>query len=506
VFMRQILTDYFRSAFPGVAIQTTEEIRAQAEIIAAAEAIPGRGVVTWSCTEGCRRVLPAPKTIDNTADPGEALKQREINTVYIFRDLQMWPTDRAPELARALKEILAWAPDHGSCVVLLGHQAKLHASYEKAIVVIDFDLPGPDDLRRIAEGIIKSSGQKNVEITQDIIRAMGGLSTTEAENALALSLVKEKKFNPAIVYGEKTKAVKRGGLLELIEANPKGLASIGGQDNLKTWLNIRKNSFTPAAEAFGLAPSKGILIVGVPGTGKSLAAKCVGTAFGIPTVRLDISSLFNSLVGESESRCRDTLRLAEAMSPCVLWIDEIDKGLAGSSGSGSGDSGVTRRVFGTIISWMQEHKGQVFIVATANQVEGLPPEILRKGRFDEIFAVDLPNDEEREAIFKIHLANRKRDPSKFNMKPLVHETQGFTGSEIEEVINAGMHEAFNARMQDPTADIDTILLTNMAQATVPLSKTAAEQIEAIRKWAATRARPASLPSKKTNQPAGRVLA
>jgi SpoVK/Ycf46/Vps4 family AAA+-type ATPase len=264
------------------------------------------------------------------------------------------------------------------------------------------------------------------------------------------------------------------------------LSGIGGLDEMKSYLKERSDSYGPEAEAYRLDAPEGILIVGVPGTGKSLTAKAVGTVFKVPTIKMDMGSLFNSLVGESESRTREALKLAEAMAPCVVWIDEIDKGLAGASGSGSNDSGVTKRVFGTIITWMQERKRPVFLVATANDVTSLPPELIR--RWDEIFAVDLPNRIEREEIFNIQL--RKRGRMKMVVDRLmIDATEGFTGSEIERVVKAAMFTAFS----DSRREFNSTDMIAAARKTTPLSVTMKEKVDDIRKWAKTRARFASTP-------------
>jgi SpoVK/Ycf46/Vps4 family AAA+-type ATPase len=319
-----------------------------------------------------------------------------------------------------------------------------------------------------------------------VIRALSGLTTTEAENALSLSFVEVDGFDSKIIYREKIKAVRKSGLLDIVEPDPRGLEAIGGLEVLKDWIRQRKRAWSPEAKEFGLPDPKGCLLVGVPGSGKSLCAKVIGTVLGQPTVRLDIGSLFNSLVGESESRARGALRLAEAIAPCVLWIDEIDKGMAGAGGSGSGDSGVTKRVFGTFISWMQEHKRPVFMVATANDVTNLPPEFLRKGRFDEIFAVDLPTQEERKVILSIHLAAKKRDRANFDIDAVSQATNGFTGSEIESAVVQGLFRAF-----DEGKEMNTQHLLAAANEIVPLAVTAKEQIDGIREWARNRARFAS---------------
>lgn len=488
--MKTRLINYFKASFPGIAIQTCEEARALGDIIEAAKAVK-RGVITWSATEGMKMVLPSPKALDNTKDPFDALSQRHKDSIYIFRDIHLFPFGKDPMLTRALRDLLTWAPTEGSGIVFVGPEFKPHNTFEKTVTVLDYSLPGKDDLGKIAKGIAESVGKK-VDAGEEVIRALGGLSTHEAENALALSIIETGKFDPSIIYREKVQAVKKTGLLDIVEADKGGLEAIGGLEELKGWITKRRRAYSPEAEKFGLPAPKGCLLVGVPGTGKSLSAKAIGTALGVPTVRLDIGSLFNSLVGESEARTRDALKLAEAMSPCVLWIDEIDKGFAGSSGSGSGDSGVTRRVFGTVISWMQERRRPVFLVATANQVHNLPPELLRKGRFDEIFAVDLPNSKEREMIFSIHITKKGRKVKDFDLRALSSATEGFTGSEIENVIDEAMFNAF-----DQDREINSNDMIAAANSTTPLSKTAKEQIDGIREWAKTRARFASTPEDET---------
>jgi SpoVK/Ycf46/Vps4 family AAA+-type ATPase len=344
----------------------------------------------------------------------------------------------------------------------------------------------------IAQEVGKSANKKELEISEDLIRALSGLSTSEAENALSLSVVETGKFSPEVVYREKISAVKRSGLLEIVTPDPLGLDSIGGLDNLKAWILKRKKAYSNEAESFGLPAPKGILLVGIPGSGKSLSAKAFGTALGIPTLKLDIGSLFSSLVGDSEAKTKATLELAEAMAPCVLWADEIDKGLSGAQGSGNNDSGVTRRVFGAILEWMQNRKKPVFVVATANQVESLPPEFLRKGRFDEIFALDLPTAEEREQIIKVQLKKYRRDYKKFSLQPIVEATNSFSGAEIEGVIVEALYDAFDSGEKELTTEY----VVKASESIIPLSKVMAEKIEAIRQWAEGRARSASVQQKR----------
>ena len=483
--MKKRLGNYFRASFPCVAIQTAEEQRAVADVIAAAKET-GKEVATWSATEGMKLVSKGNREVPDTQDPMAAMQQRPENTVIVLRDIASFPFDRDPILPRCLRDLLQWGPTAGSVVVILGPSFKPHPTIEKMVVVMDYMLPDTDTLREIAKGIAESA---KIEMNggEEILRALSGLSTSEAENALALSVIETGKFDPAVIYREKVQGVKKSGLLEIIDPDPAGLDAIGGLANLKSYIKKRIRAFSPEAKKFGLDSPKGILLVGVPGTGKSLTAKAIGTVLGVPTLRLDIGALFQSLVGESEGRTRAALNLAEAISPCVIWVDEIDKGLAGSSGSGSTDSGVTKRVFGTIISWMQERKKPVYLVATANDVTALPPEFLRKGRWDEVFAIDLPDAEEREQILRIHLYKRGRtkfDPKLFG--PIVTATGGFTGSEIEAVLVEAMFDAF-----DESKEVTQTHILRAAAGTTPLSVTAKEKIDAIREWARTRARPAS---------------
>lgn len=483
--MKRRLKNYFDASFPAIAIQSSEEQRVVADVIAAAKDCT-KGVAAWSATEGLAWVTPMAKEIPETADLQSACSQRLENCVYIMRDVSGWPYDRDPILARALRDLIAWAPTVGSVVVFTGPSFKTHPTFEKMVVVTDYSLPDVHALNKIAKGIAESAKKKWNGGASGVLRALSGLSTTEAENALALSLIETGKFDPEVIYREKVQGVKRSGLLEIVTPDPRGLDAVGGLDSLKEWISKRRRAYTPEAESYGLPSPKGILLVGVPGTGKSLSAKAIGTALEVPTIRMDIGALFNSLVGASEERTRDALKLAEALAPCVLWVDEIDKGLAGSSGSGSNDSGVTKRVFGTVISWMQERSRPVFLVATANDVTALPPEFLRKGRFDEIWAVDLPNENERREIFRIHLSKRGRSWEEIP-NPCVEETKGFTGSEIEAVIVEAMFDAFDDDARELTADD----LVAVARRTTPLSVTAKEKIDDIRSWAKTRARFAS---------------
>lgn len=489
----QKLINHIKAAYPCIAIQTVEEKRAQADVIAAIKGAD-RKVATWSASEGIVYLDTASKVSDST-DLLDALRiihsKPKDDTIYIMRDINQWPIERDPVAARVLRDAITDAPERGCPIIIIAPEFRPMKSIEKLVTIIDYSLPNQTELTEIANNIaegVSSKKSKPKKIDPDVIRALTGLSTTEAENALALSLIETGAFSPEVIYREKTAAVRRSGLLEIIDPDPRGLDAVGGLENLKTWIIDRKTSYSPEAEAYGLPAPKGCILVGVPGTGKSLSAKAFGTALGVPTLKLNVGSLFNSLVGESEGRARDALNLAEAIAPCVLWVDEVDKGFSGSSGSGDNDSGVTRRVFDTMLQWMDSQKN-VFLVMTANQVEHLPPEFLRKGRIDDLFTIDLPHLLEREQIASIHIKKRGRDPQNFDIAKVAAATDTFTGVEIESTIVSAMIAAFNdGKREFTTADI-----LAAAQNLVPLAKTMAEKIEAIRRWGDGRARPASKP-------------
>lgn len=331
---RDKLIAYVKAGYPAVAVQSSEEVRVVGECVEAARAT-GKGFAYWTATEGlfiadaaavkkaAKATVPDMKGVPDTVEP-TAVFAKEVgekleNTVTVFCDFQLYQFDREPpSFVRAFRDFVA-APQSGRTLVLVGATWTSPSNVEKLITMLDFDLPDRDALTRIVKGIAESAGV-NFPATDDLISALSGLSTTEAENALALSLVEVKKFEPSVVYREKVQAVKRSGLLEIIDPDPRGLDGVGGFDEFKTWITLRKRAFTKEAQAYGLPAPKGVLVCGVPGTGKSLVAKAIGTALNVPIVRLDIGALFGSLVGESERKTREALALAGAVAPCVMWV------------------------------------------------------------------------------------------------------------------------------------------------------------------------------------------
>ena len=380
--------------------------------------------------------------------------------------------------------MLQEAKTKSKTLIILGCRMILPPELERELTVIEFALPGKAELGAVLAGIIESAGIKNLdtEIQEKVIDAASGLTTIEAENAFALSVVESKAIDPVIVAKEKAQAVKKNGLLELIETK-ETLDSIGGLDVLKEWLLKRRHAFSQRAIEYGLPTPKGLLILGIAGTGKSLTAKATAKVFGVPLLKLDAGRIFAGLVGQSESNLRAVIQTAEAIAPCCLWIDEVEKGFSGTKSSNATDGGTSARVFGSFLSWMQEKRAPVFVVATANDVSQLPPEMLRKGRWDELFFVDLPNEAEREAIWGIQIGKHGRDPKEFDLVQLSKATEGLTGSEIENAFVEALYLAFDSEREPTDLDIAQVLT-----GFVPLSKLMAEQIGGLRNWAKGRAR------------------
>ena len=287
------------------------------------------------------------------------------------------------------------------------------------------------------------------------------------------------------MLSEKEQIIRKSGVLEYYHVN-EDMKEVGGLAELKKWLTKRGKAFTPEAREFGLPEPRGILLLGIPGCGKSLTAKAISGMWQLPLLKLDVGKVFSSLVGSSEENVRRAIQTAESIAPSILWLDEIEKGFSGLGSSGQTDGGTTARVFGTFLTWLQEKKTPVFVVATSNNVSQLPPELLRKGRFDEIFYVDLPSKDERKDIFKIHFEKRKRDPQTYNLEKLAAITSGFSGSEIEEIIVSALYDAFDSGKQLEQGHIEAVVATM-----IPLSQTMEEQIRGIREWAKLRARRAS---------------
>jgi hypothetical protein len=489
---------YLQAGYPGLYLVSPEEQRVEAELKSVLQHFNQNRATDeqyqlsyWSVVDGLVNVKS--KQVHPCNDPLDVLQvigEQPERSVFLLKDYHLFLQDPNPIIIRKLKDVLLEAKTKQKTLILVGCRLVLPPELEREITVVEFALPGKEALRGVLQGIAESAGIQALspEQQEQSIDAACGLTTIEAENAFALSYVQTRSIEASVVAREKAQAVKKSGLLEIIEAR-ESLDSVGGLDVLKDWLLKRRHAFTQRAVAYGLPPAKGLLIIGIAGTGKSLTAKVAARVFGVPLLKLDAGRLYGGLVGQSEANLRLVIQTAEAIAPCCLWLDELEKGLAGSKSSGATDGGTSARVLGSLLSWMQEKTAPVFVVATANDVSQLPPELLRAGRWDQMFFVDLPNLAEREAIWNIQIRKHGRNPADFDAVQLARASEGLTGSEIEAVFVESLYDAFD-RDTEPT-DLDIArALTDF----VPLSKTMAEQINALRTWATGRARCATSPA------------
>ena len=489
--MKNKLIAYIKAGYSGLFLITSEEHRATAEIAAAAKAT-GRAVYRWSCTAGL--VGPSGDSLGKQ-DPGDMLNEfiaMGPKTVLIAHDFHAFlKGDPYPAIVRRLREALFTGKASGKHFIITGAALHLPQDLQKEILPLEFKLPDRDQLREVLSDFLAGQGkpQPTPETEIEIVRAAGGLTTTEAENAFAFSLVQHGKIVPKVVATEKAQTVKKNGVLEIFDS-ALNLDDIGGLDELKDWMCRRRSCYGDDAIAYGLKTPKGVVCFGPPGTGKSLVAKATCNILGgLPLLRCDVGAIFGSLVGESERNMRTVIETAEAVAPCIGWIDELDKAFSGSKSSGSTDGGTGSRVLGTFLQWMNDKTSPVFVVATANHPESLPSELLRKGRWDELFFVDLPNAVERFWIWSIQLKRTKRLVADFDLPALVSASNGYTGAEIETVVTDAMFFAFS----DSKREFDTTDILGSLAATTPVSKMMAEEITKMRDWAKGRARLASRP-------------
>ncbi len=481
-----------RSKYPIMYVVSWEERRVEATLQKIATELK-RTLHVWSLTQGMRP--PVPQSQGKTTLSGELEALAQVHeagegTIFLLKDFH--PYMRDPRVIRLLRDIAFKLRTRSQTLILLAPTLSLPSELEKDISVVDFPLPDASEIAVTLDKIIQAV-QGNASIDSNlnesdreaIIKSCQGLTLDEIESVFARSLVESKRFDQDVILEEKQQIIRKSGILEYYPPN-NSLADVGGMDSIKEWLDQRSSSFTDKAREFGIPVPKGILLLGVQGCGKSLTAKAIAANWKLPMLKLDVGRIFGSLVGQSEENIRKAISTAESVAPCVLWADELEKGFAGTSSVG--DSGTTARVFATFLTWMQDKTAPVFLIATANDVSALPPELLRKGRFDEIFFIDLPELKEREQIFDIHLRKRHRDPKEFKLKlkPLAEKSEGFSGAEIETVVIAALQRAFHENRDITQAD----LLVEI-EASVPLSVMMKEDMEALRDWAHLRARPAS---------------
>jgi SpoVK/Ycf46/Vps4 family AAA+-type ATPase len=484
------LETLIRARYPIVYVVSWEEERVEEALTSIARE-RGRRLHVWTATKGF--VKPGGQRDSATLDPLTALDyvaNSQDQAIFVLKDFH--PYINEWRITRGLRDLTPALKNSFKNLLLLSPILKLPPELEKEITVLDYGLPSYEELGHLLDEIIRQVQDRpdvDTDLTQEereaVLKSAQGLTRMEAENVFAKSLVEKRTFDIDVVLSEKEQIIRKSGILEFFPASD-SFSNVGGLDLLKDWMNKRTTSFTDKAREFGLPEPKGVLLLGVQGCGKSLSAKAIGAQWRLPLLRLDIGKVFAGLVGASEENMRKAIRVAESVAPCILWLDELEKGLSGMQSSGSTDGGTTARVFSTFLTWLQEKTVPVFVVATANQVEALPPELLRKGRFDEIFFIDLPSKEEREDIFRIHLKKRKRDVKNFDIERISIATPGYSGAEIEQAVIEGLYEAF-----DKGRDLNDEDLHKAVRASVPLSMTMREKIAYLRDWAETRARKAS---------------
>ncbi len=490
---------YIKSNAKIIQVVTSEILRVQGAINEVAKNL-GTEWFYWNRIDGLQRWNSSEKTLEVVDEDAkeisffmETLPEKYSNGVFILEDLFLDSCDSGkcdPHLTQRLKNFSRLSSS--IALVLTQSISFLPKELEKEISVLDLDLPSKEDLRVILQNVCEDRGvdfpTKGSDEENRVLESALGLTIMEAELAFRKAIEIHKKISEesiSTIVSEKESIIRKSGFLEYFHPQ-EDMKSVGGLDVLKNWLQKRGKAFGLGAKEYGLDTPRGVLLLGIPGTGKSLSAKAIANTWKFPLLRLDIGKVYAGIVGASEENIRGALKLAEAIAPCVLWIDEIEKGLSGTQRSGSTDGGTSSRVLGTFLTWMQEKTKPVFVVATANDISQLPPELLRKGRVDEIFFVDLPTFNARKEIISIILQKKHRKPEKFNLDNLAKASRGFSGAELEEAIKEALFTAFDEgeELQEPH-------ILSAIQRTYPLSRTMAETIQNLRKWAKAKAVSAS---------------
>lgn len=473
------------SQYPVICIETHEEGRAEETLsrLCHRKKLP---FFHWAATSGLIRSGEA-QPVYNTATAMEALNfvsSSSLDAVYMLKDLHRFLED--PLLVRKLRDICCCFRQKRKSLVLTAPSFSVPPELANEVVFFDMALPSLEELKELVRRVVLDiSSRRKISVNMDqatgrmLVQNLKGLTLHEAERLLTRAILHDDQLTiedlPHIMEAKKQK-ISQTGLLEYFPGG-ETFDGIGGLKNLKKWLAIRKGAFSEEAKQFGIDPPRGVLLLGIQGCGKSFTAKAVAREWNLPLLRLDTGSLYSKFIGDTEANVREAIRLAESLAPVVLWIDEIEKAFTPSGGA-EADGGVSSRLLGTFLSWFQERKVPVFVVATANNISMLPPELLRKGRFDEIFFLDLPAAEERAEIFRLHLQLRKRDASSFDLDTLAAAAEGFSGAEIEQGIVSALYSAFSSRRELST---DGIL--QELKNTRPLSLVMKEQIDRLRQWA-----------------------
>jgi len=486
------LTNLIKANVSVIQIVSYETLRIHAMLVNSAKELK-RDLYTWNRVEGLKKWNSAERAFeieDSEMRIGEFVfnfYDELSEAILLLEDFYPDLTERSPENIRRVRNAaLKNRPDR--TLVLSQPQAFLPFELEKEVHVFELPYPEAAEIKAVYWRVCEKYGIRSYEPDRELMDAALGLTVMEAEKAFSLAYIENGALSRSevpLVIMEKENVIKKSGYLEYYHPREE-MKDVGGLDNLKSWLAKRGRGFEKGAGDYGLTTPRGILLLGIPGTGKSLTAKAVGNLWRFPLLRLDMGKIFGGIVGQSESNIRGALNIAEAIAPCILWIDEIEKAMSGINSSGMTDGGTTSRVLGTFLTWMQEKVKPVFVVATANNISQLPAELLRKGRVDEIFFVDLPTQKEREEIISIHLKHKGRAPKSFDIAELARTSKGFSGAELEEVVKEALFCAFDGEREVASADI-----ADAIRKTFPLSRTMQETICKMRVWAKSRAVSAS---------------
>lgn len=512
------LIDYIKARYAVLVIESFEEERVLGELQGIANAI-NHELFIWNSTDGVTYANGSSASQEKTLDFTAALKfcenrakEQGSRNIFVFCDADGYLNSKAPAVnRRRLRDFAINIRKKGyvSNCIIIAPTFEITTDLQKEVTLIDFPLPSREEVKAIIsafldqyKGVQGITIDVNNELLDKFVDASIGLTKLEIDNCLARALVSNRRIDVSDLKGilaEKKQIIRKTGILEYIDSQL-NLNDVGGLQTLKKWLELRSHCFGDEAMKFGVKPPKGVLLTGIPGCGKSLTAKCVATAWNMPLLRLDMGKIFQGVVGSSESNIRLALKTAEAISPSILWIDEIEKGLSGASGGG-GDGGTSVRVFGTLLTWMQEKTSPVFVFATANNINGLPPELLRKGRFDEIFFVDFPSSEERKKILEIHISKLGRNKADFDLNRLAElsgESQFgkdvvLAGAELEAWVSDALIQAFSRRIDgEQNADLSMKDFETTIKRVVPMGQMRKDEFLKIREWANENAVSASL--------------
>lgn len=512
------LTDYIKARYAVLVIESFEEERVLRELQGIAQSI-NHELYIWNSTDGVTLANGSSASQEKTLDFTAALKfcenrakEQGSRNIFVFCDADNYLNSKAPAVnRRRLRDFAINIRKKGyvSNCIIIAPTFEITTDLQKEITLVDFPLPSREEVKEIISSFLNNyKGMQGVtidvnnDLLEKFVDASVGLTKLEIDNSFARALVSNRRIDASDLKGilsEKKQIIRKTGILEYIDSQL-NLNDVGGLQTLKKWLELRSHCFGDEALKFGVKPPKGVLLTGIPGCGKSLTAKCVATAWNMPLLRLDMGKIFQGIVGSSESNMRLALKTAEAISPSILWIDEIEKGLSGASGGG-GDGGTSTRVFGNLLTWMQEKTAPVFVFATANNINGLPPELLRKGRFDEIFFVDFPTAEERKKILSIHISKLGRDVSKFDLDKLAslsgEQTFGkdvvLAGAEIEAWVADSLIQSFSRKIDgDNNADLSMKDFEKTIAHVVPMGQMRKDEFTKIRQWANENAVSASL--------------